>query len=233
MKHHALIAIAVACSLSACGKKNEAAPADTSPVATAPEAASEAAPAPAPAPAATPAAEPTAEQRELAVKQGKLDFATMEDKYINDTQAQWATSAKASSTFGDQDGKTPSEHRLAINATGMLNDKTWTNTHQDIGFDSLELGYDKPVNATEVRIVLPSRGGVEAISKVELQEADGAWRTVWSGLSDVKADQRGSRTWFVRSFEKTAAKVKGVKITFANNVQSGYKDVDAVQLVGE
>lgn len=223
MKHHALIAIVVACSLVACGKKKEAAPPEAPTAATA----SASTPTPEPAP------EPTAEQRQLAVKQGQMDFATMEDKYINDTRAQWASSAKASSTFGDDAGKTPSDVNLATNATGAVDGKTWTNNHQDIGFDSLELGYDKPVNATEVRVVLPSGEGVEAISKIELQEVDGTWRTAWSGLSDVKADQRGSRTWFVRSFDKTVAKVKGVKITFANNVQRGYKVVDAVQLIGE
>jgi len=46
-------------------------------------------------------------------------------------------------------------------------------------------------------------------------------------------DERGSRTWFVRSFEKTAYKVKAVKLTIANSVARGYKEVDAVQLVGD
>ena len=31
----------------------------------------------------------------------------------------------------------------------------------------------------------------------------------------------------------TATKIKAVKLTFANAVSSGYKEVDAVQLVGE
>jgi hypothetical protein len=37
----------------------------------------------------------------------------------------------------------------------------------------------------------------------------------------------------VRKFDKTKTPTKAVKITIANNVQSGYKVVDAVQLVGE
>jgi hypothetical protein len=49
----------------------------------------------------------------------------------------------------------------------------------------------------------------------------------------VKADNRGSRTWFVRKFEKTAYPVNAVKITIANDVQRGYKVVDAVQLIGD
>ena len=183
--------------------------------------------------AATPAPEQTPEQHELAVKQSLMDYATMEDKFINDPRAQWANSAKATSTFGDGPGKTPSDSNLAINAKGVVDGKTWTNGNIELGFDSLELAYDKPVNATEVRVVLPAGDGAEAISKVELQDTSGAWNTVWSGISEVKRDKRGNRTWFVRSFDKTTYKAKGVKVTFANNLEHVYKVVDAVQLVGE
>jgi hypothetical protein len=219
-------------ALVACGKKT---PPAAPPAAT--QAPAPAAPAPAPAVAVqeTPAAAPplTDEQRERAKKQALMDYATMEDKYINDPRAQWASSAKASSTFGDEAGKTPSPSNAAANASGRIDGNAWNNNQQDIGFDWLELGYDKPVAATEVRVVIPGSAGSEAISKVELQDTEGKWATAWSGLSDVKAEQRGSRTWFVRSFDKTATKVKAVKVTFANNVQRGYKQVDAVQLVGD
>ncbi|MDO9177611.1 MAG: hypothetical protein Q7U16_04680, partial [Agitococcus sp.] len=79
----------------------------------------------------------------------------------------------------------------------------------------------------------PSGKGVEAINKVELQDTTGKWNTVWSGISEVKQDKRGARTWFVRSFEKTAYKVTGVKLSIANNVERGYKVIDAVQLIGD
>jgi hypothetical protein len=46
-------------------------------------------------------------------------------------------------------------------------------------------------------------------------------------------DPRGSRTWFVRKFDKTSYAASAAKITIANNVQRGYKVVDAVQLVGD
>jgi hypothetical protein len=213
--------------LTACQKKDkqEEAPA-AAPVPAA-------APAPAPAAAAPAAAAPTAEQEELARKQALLDYGTMEDKYLNDPKGQWAATAKASSTFGDDNGREPSPVNMAKNAAGPSDDNDWSNNNQDKGFDWLELGYAKPVNATEVRVIVPGGDGVEAINKVELQDTDGKWNTVWSGISDVKQDRRGNRTWFVRTFDKTAYKVKGVKITIANNIQRGYKKVDAVQLVGE
>ena len=228
MRHlTALTLILSSLALASCGKK----PAETA-AAPAPAPAVQArAPAPAPVAETQPPAEPTAEQRERARKQALLEYGAMEDQYLNDARAQWASSAKASSTFGDQDGKTPSESSLAKNVIGPVDGKGWTNNHQDIGFDWLELGFDKPVSATEVRAVFAD--GVEAVNKVELQDTDGRWFTVWSGLSEIARDERGSRTWFVRSFEKTAYKVKAVKITLANNVERGYKEVDAVQLVGD
>lgn len=185
-----------------------------------------------------PAAEPTApaapaapvDDSEQAKRQAALDYATMEDKYINDASAQWAESATASTTFG---GAQPDDNRLAKNVAGPVDGLTWINNQQDVGFDWLEAAYAKPVNATEVRLVLPGDQGVEAISKVELQDTDGKWNLIWSGLSDVKEDRRGNRTWFVRSFPATAYKVKAVKYTFANNVQHGYKVVDAAQLIGQ
>jgi cell division septation protein DedD len=223
MKHSvALTLIMGTLVLSACGKKKEPLAQNT------------------PAPAATqsmtptPAAEPSQDDAERAKKQELLDYATMEDQYINDPHAQWASSATASSTFGDDNGAKPAEVNAASNAVGPVDDKSWTNNRQDVGFDWLELGFAKPVRATEVRVVFAQAGaGVEAVSKVEVEDAQGHWTTVWSGLSDVKADSRGARTWFVRKFDKTPTPTKGVKITIANNVQRGYKVVDAVQLVGE
>lgn len=199
----------------------------------APETALVVAPAPGPAPAAPAVqpAEPTAEQAETAKRQAKLDFATMEDGYINDTRGQWASSASASGTNGDPK---PSENNLPANAlVGSPDGKYWLNKSQDVGFEWAAFSYDKPVQANEVRLVITDGNGVGALTKVELQDTDGKWNTVWSGLSDVKKDDRGSRTWFVRKFEKTPYKVKAVKYTIANNVETGYKYFDAAQLIGE
>ena len=177
----------------------------------------------------------TDEQRHAAEKQAKLAYATMEDGYLNDTKAQWAAMAKASTSFGDQPEEVKADPTAsrAWKATGAIDGSEWSQTQQDVGMDWLELGYAKPVNATEVRAVFTSTEAVEAVTKVELIDEAGTAQTVWSGISEVKPDKRGERTWFVRSFAKTATKIKAVKLTFANNVSSGYKEVDAVQLVGE
>ena len=217
-------------ALSACHKKAEETatadattkPAEVTPVATPPAT-----------PPAKTEAEMMAAEKEIAEKQKLMDYTTMEDTYINDAKAQWASSAKASSTYGDQDGNTPSDSSIADNLKGKVNGSTWTNNNQEIGFDWIELGYEKPVAATEVRLVMPNGNAPESISKVELQDTDGKWNTVWSGISDVKNDSRGNRTWFVKTFPKTSYQVKAVKYTIANNVSHGYKYIDAAQLVGE
>jgi hypothetical protein len=183
-----------------------------------------------PPPAAEPA-EMTQEQRDQRDKQERFDYGAMEDKYINDQHAQWAATASASSTYGAP--KPDDANRAQVGAIGPVDGKHWINNNIEIGFDWIELGYAKPVQASEVRLVLQDGQGAEAISKVELQDTDGKWNTIWSGLSDVKADRRGARTWFVRSFKPTPYKVKAVKYTIANNVERVYKYVDAAQLVGD
>jgi hypothetical protein len=217
----ALVASALTLTFAACGKKSEQ-----------PATADNATPPPVESPASSPAAVPSQSDAERAEKLALLDYATMEDNYINDAHAQWASTATASSTFGDDNGE-PAQSNLASNVTGTVDSKTWTNNKQDVGMDWLETHVARAVAATEVRVVFQGGRGVEAVSKLELQDPQGNWNTVWSGLSDVKADNRGSRTWFVRKFEKTAYAVNAVKITIANNVQRGYKVVDAVQLIGD
>lgn len=185
------------------------------------------------APAAAPAAQPaelTAEQEEKARKQARLDFGAMEDKYINDPRAQWAASANASSSYG---GDKPQESNLPKHAIGPIDGNEWSNNSTDLGVDWIELGYAKPVQATEIRLVTNDRATVESITKIELQDTDGKWNTIWSGVNDDKYDENGPRTWVVRTFEKTPYKVKAVKYTITNNVRSGYKEVDAAQLVGD
>lgn len=218
--------ITTACVLALAGCKKKPTEAEATAAASTPPAATT------PAPAAEPA-EMTREQREAAEKKAKLEYATMEDGYLNDAKAQWATSAKASSSFGEKQPPEDAKESRAWRATGRADGHTWSQAEQDIGMDWLELGFDKPVQAAAVRAVFAGSDAIQAITKIELIDEAGAAQAVWSGLSEEKADKRGERTWLVKTFPKTATKIKAVKLTFANNVSSGYKEVDAVQLVGE
>ena len=172
---------------------------------------------------------------ETTQRHAKLEYAAMEDTFLNDPNGQWAQSAKASSSFGE-DPKAPPpapEDSKAWRAVGKPDGKEWSQLSPDVGFDWLELGYEKPVHAREIRVVAMGTSAVEAITRIELIDSDGKATTIWSGLSTEKHDERGSRTWIVRKTSRTAGLVKAVKLTFANNVSSGYKDIDAVQLIGD
>jgi hypothetical protein len=219
-----VLLLACVATLASCHKKTEEAPA-ASADATTPTTAQ-----PASQPA-QPAAEPSEADRERADKQALLDYATMEDSYLNDPKGQWAKSAAASSTFGDSQPNGPSSVNSPDNLVGKPDGNTWTNDHQDMGFDHIEATFDKPVHATEVRVVFTD--GIEAVSKLEVKGVDGAYTTVWSGINEDAVDAHQPRKWFVRKFTKTAQPIQAVKITVANSVERGYKVADAVQLVGE
>lgn len=231
-----LLCVAVLLSLTACKKEtSEEVAVDTQPEATA-EASSEAVARPsAAAAAAATETELSEEEHNRAEQQAKLDYATMEDGYINDSKGQWASTARASSSFGSANDE-PADSQTSNtpwHAVGAPNGRAWTNNSQDIGFDWLEVTYDSPAKATEVRVVTPTGEAAQSLNKVELIDTDGKSHVAWSGLSDTNKDERGSRTWIVRKFDPTPYAVKSVKVTFANNVARGYKEVDAVQLISE
>ncbi|WP_229207219.1 MULTISPECIES: hypothetical protein [unclassified Duganella] len=228
--------------LAACAKKHPqpeaaaaAAPAPAT-AAAAPAPAPAAVPAPAAAAAAAPAGNaplPTPiistenmsdEQLETAKRQAKLDYSNMEQAYLADPEAQWASAANASSNYSDSQN--------ASKAIGKVDGNYWSTKSSDVGFDSLEVTFDKPVNATQLRVAVADAYGLDGITKVELQDTDGKWYTVWSGVHGVKADKRGPRTWFVQPIEKTAYKAKAARITKSNNMTSYCLQVDAVQLIG-
>lgn len=183
--------------------------------------------------AADKAAEDEAAAADKADKQAKLEYAQMEDRYLNDPKGQWASEAKASSSFGSaneapadsKDSNTPWQ------VTGAPNGNSWSNNNQEMGIDWIQVKFAKPVTATELRVV--QTGGVGSVSKIELFDEAGAAHEIWAGADETTTEKRGQRTWLVKTFEKTAYKVAGAKVSFANAVVSGYKEVDAIQIVGE
>ncbi len=179
------------------------------------------------------AAAAAAEQRQE--RQSKLDYASMEDGYLNDASGQWASSATASTSFGNANDKPADSHAPSTpwQATGVPNGGEWQNDNQDVGFDWIQLKYANAVTPAEVRAVLHGNEAIESITKVELIDTTGKSHLLWSGLSDAHQDKRGPRTWYVKQVKDANYMTDTVKLTFANNVASGYKEVDAVQLVGK
>jgi eukaryotic-like serine/threonine-protein kinase len=164
-------------------------------------------------------------------RQALLDYSTMEDRYLHDPKGQWASSAIASSTYNNADPTTKSGY-TPLQATGGPDGVTWSNNNMDMGFDWLELSFATPVAATELRLVLV-HGTLGALTKIEAIDIEGTSHLVWKGLDDTKRDDRGPRTWVIKPVPKSSQKTAKVKLTFANAVAPGYREVDAVQLVSE
>ena len=168
-------------------------------------------------------------------KEKFVKFALEEDKMINDEKGQFAADAEASSSYGDT--KENSQSYSPWQATGKPNcenyaddGRSWTSKDADKGIEWLRLKFEKPVNATEVRI--RQNMGPGAVIKIDLIDTDGKSHTIWEGIDKTKYDPE-LISWFYAKFDKTAYKTKEVKITLATNTIGGWNEIDAVQLIGE
>lgn len=231
-----LIALLVAGLTVACTKKKEASTVAATPAPTAAAPAPAPATTPAPATAAVAGSTTPAESAEAAAKRKAVDFALREDGYKSDPLGQWATDAKASSTYAnDLNNATAGYHPMR--ATGAPDvqrygdtAEAWASKTADSGIEWLELSYAKPVSATELRIRQNHAPG--AIIKVELFEANGAAHTVFQG-PDSTVYEANTISWLNIKTDKTPYKTQRVKITLATNSVPGWNEIDAVQLVGE
>lgn len=225
--HQILTAMAVAIVLTGCAKQEATdEPASAADTAAAADAATTAAPATAPAAAAE-------EDPETVKKRRQVEFALAEEALVNDARGQWATTATATSSYND--AQEPAIYS-AFQVTGAPNvpafgnsGNAWCPKESDAGIERLEVGFGKPVNATEIRIRQNSAPG--AIIKVELVDETGKAHTVYEGIDATKYDE--FNFWFKAAFEKTPYKVTGAKITLATNAVSGWNEIDAVQLIGD
>lgn len=166
--------------------------------------------------------------REKAVREA-LD----EDKILKDTLGQWAVNAEASSSYGNNEGKenwSPEQMTGAPDVEKYADDgRAWTSFEAEKGIEWVLLTYEKAVNAMEVRVRQTYNPG--AIIKIELIDDKGKSHTVWEGIDKKKYEQEKIQ-YFIAKFEKTEFKTKKIKITLAMNSIKGWKEIDAVQLVG-
>lgn len=171
--------------------------------------------------------------KEKADREKKVKEALEEDKILKDTLGQWASDAEASSTYGNHQGKDNWSPAQLVGAPDVekYNDdgRAWTSLEAEKGLEWILLTYEKPVNATEVRVRQTYNPG--AIIKVELIDEKGKSYTVWEGI-DKTIYEPEKIQYFIAKFEKADYKTKKVKITFAMNSIPGWKEIDAVQLVG-
>ena len=215
---------------------------------SAPVIAAPAAPAPKPIPAATPAASaapvvaPAPASPSVAAKLpvaaaglpslGEIVPSNQlsDAKVSGDTAGQWAAGA----TAGSQYGRT---QYSAAQATGAPNislagnsPDAWCPASKAQGTDWLEVTFAKPVKATEVRV--RQNDTVGAITKIEAIEPDGTTHVWWEGVDPYKAPAVREIVWFAVRVPKTSYLVARVKLTLNLAAGPGWKEIDAVQLVG-
>jgi hypothetical protein len=145
-----------------------------------------------------------------------------------DTAGQWAVSAVA----GSQYGKT---QYSAAQATGAPNisivgnsPDAWCPANKDRGTDWLEVTFGRPVHASEVRV--RQNDTVGAITKIEAIEPDGTVHVWWEGTDTPPATRE--IVWFAVRVPKTGYLVAKAKISLNLAAMPGWKEIDAVQLVG-
>jgi hypothetical protein len=151
-------------------------------------------------------------------------------RIIADPAGQWAVTAIA----GTQYGKTQYSAAQATGAPNILtagnSPDAWCPENKNVGTDWLELTFAKPVHATEVRVRQNDAAG--AITKIEAIEPDGTAHVWWEGIDPYVAPAVREIAWFAVRVPKTAYLVAKVKITLNLASGPGYKEIDAVQLVG-
>lgn len=153
-------------------------------------------------------------------------------KIIADPTGQWAAMATASSQYG-QSKYAPTQATGAPNiALGMAGDNpdAWCPAAKNEGTAWLEVTFAKPVRATEVRVRQNNAPG--AITKIEAIEPDGTAHVWWEGVDPYQQPAIREIAWFAVRVPQTAYRVAKVKITLDLTAITGWKQIDAVQLVG-
>jgi len=153
----------------------------------------------------------------------------VEADVLGDPHGQWASEAKASTQYRPEDYSA----RQATGAPDVPaysdNKRAWSPSAAERQKEWLELGFPKPVYATEVRVRQTLNPG--AIVEVVAIEPNGQWHHLWLG-QDPNRYAKDRIAWFVVRFPKTAYPVQRVKITIDAPALKGWKQIDAVQLVG-
>lgn len=152
-----------------------------------------------------------------------------DEDVLADSMGQWATQAVASTQYR------PDEYS-AKQATGQPdvssysdNKRAWTPSTAERQEEWLELTFANPVFAAEVRVRQTFNPG--SIVKVTAADSSGTWHRLWEG-EDPNRYAKDRIAWFVIRVPQTAFPVQRVKIHLYTPTVKGWKQIDAVQLVG-
>jgi hypothetical protein len=108
----------------------------------------------------------------------------------------------------------------------------WCPATRDSGSDWLELTFEKAAPATEVRV--RQNYGPGAIVKVEAIEPDGKTHTWWEGVDPYGQDGfANDAVWFSVHVPPTGYSVQKIRLTLNLGAHGRWKQIDAVQLIGD
>jgi hypothetical protein len=142
------------------------------------------------------------------------------------TLDQWATSATASSQYGN-DAWSAQQATGAPNTTSYGDIETaWAPSGSEVGEQWIELGYETPVIPTGVLVWETSGSGF--VTSIEAWDNSTAeWVVLWQGVDDSPDARHGFRP----PLEATDVVTDRLRITIDSNVL-GWNEIDAVQLSG-
>ncbi|MGC4071612.1 MAG: hypothetical protein QM760_03710 [Nibricoccus sp.] len=154
----------------------------------------------------------------------------VEAKILADPAGQWAADAKAGSQYGS--GSYAAAKMVGAPDVPKAGDNgnAWCHHSSSKGVEWIELTYGKPVHAVEVRVRQNNAPG--AIVKVEAIEPNGTAHVWWEGVDPFKAPAQATLAWFAIRVPRTDYLVAKMKITLNLAAVPGWKEIDAVQLVG-
>jgi hypothetical protein len=148
---------------------------------------------------------------------------------LKEANGQWASAATASTQYRPEDYSAKQATGVPDVPSYADNRYAWTPSTAERQAEWLELVFAKPVHATEVRVRQSFNPGT--IVKVEAVAADGAIHLLWSGR-DPNNYPKNQVVWFVVRFPQTDYPVQRVRLTLDTPAAKGWKQIDAVQLVG-
>lgn len=153
-----------------------------------------------------------------------------EEAICDNPNGQWAMHATASSELG---GTITRPGWAALEAVGEpdvpakgVDGRAWSPRSENAGYEWIELTYWRPVHATGIRIREIHASGT--VVMVELKDLDGDYRVKWKG-TDKKSDYL---IWLILDFPRTEYLTDVVRVTLDTTLETNYKEIDAVQLVG-
>jgi hypothetical protein len=153
-----------------------------------------------------------------------------EEAIRTESLGQWAETAKASSEYWHKDYS-------AAHATGEPDVPThsdhthsWSPSASERNLEWLDLTFFRPVYATAVRVRQSFNPG--SIIRVEAFEANGASRVLWEG-KDPNRYPKDQIAWLLVNFPRTEFPVRRIRLSLDTPAFKGWRQIDAVQLVGE